>query len=84
MPELAPLALTEFDDADGGAPRLRVANTTTAVAVEVASEDWLLSLFGDASASTTERARSRASNVFPETAKSKLPLPLFVWGLESI
>jgi len=84
VPELAALELSEIEDPAADTARLRIANRKTANVLEVEFEDWLATLFGDASAGETQRARTRTSRVLPEAAKSKLPLPLFVWGLESI
>lgn len=84
LPELAALELTSLECAADGLPRLRITNRNTATQLEIETGHWLVSVFGDADTGEFERARSRTSRVLPESAKSKLPLPLFVWGLESI
>lgn len=84
LPELAALELSSLENTAEGLPRLRITNRTTSTHLDVDAEQWLVSLFGDADRGESERARTRASGVLPESARSKLPLPLFVWGLESI
>ncbi len=83
-PELAALSLTALDDSSSATPRLRVTNAKASLELEVAAADWLATLFGDAGTTQAQRARARAISVLPNSAKSKLPLPFFVWGLESI
>lgn len=84
VPELSALTLAEIEPGGASDVRLRSTNTTTGVALELGADEWLVGLLGEVDHAGSLRARASLRPVLPETASSKLPLPLFVWGLESI
>ncbi len=84
VPELSGITLAVQEAGGLGATRLRVANTKTGLACELAAADWLESVFGADDAGSGANAFPALSSVLPPAAAAKLPLPFFVWGLESI
>lgn len=84
VPELAGISLTSHGAHTCGGTRLRVANTKTGLTCEVAAGDWLEAVFGADEPRSGANACPALSSVLPPAAVSKLPLPFFVWGLESI
>ena len=84
VPDLAGLSLTAHEARTGGGTRLRVANAKTGLACEVAAGDWLEAVFGSDEPRSAAKACPALSSILPHAAVAKLPLPFFVWGLESI
>ena len=50
----------------------------------VAASELFGWLFGDVSEAAARRAKARIDSIVPDVVRNALPLPFFVWGLESI
>lgn len=84
VPGLASVSVAALDPEAPAEARLRVRDGKTGAALELAAADWLAVLLGGVDTAHDQRARASVRPVLPESTLSKLPLPLFVWGLESI
>jgi GNAT superfamily N-acetyltransferase len=84
VPELASLSFARLEPQTSGSGRLRGTNTRTGITLELGEADWLGALLGGVDPAHGPSARIVIHPVLPASAISKLPLPLFVWGLESI
>lgn len=84
VPELTAISLTERAPGAAGPARLRIANTRTGCALEVEPADWLARVFGPDETAAPPRPCPALTSLLPSAAAAQLPLPFFVWGLESI
>ncbi len=84
VPELAAISLSLLEARAPEPARLRVANAKTRRTLEIDAADWLACVFGPDEAGLTARSGSGLSSLLPPAAAAQLPLPFFVWGLESI
>lgn len=84
VPGFEELAVTRATDRDAAEPRFRIERRGSSEGVEVAAPELFAWLFGDVSEAAARRIRTRVEPVVPAATRDALPLPLFVWGLESI
>jgi GNAT superfamily N-acetyltransferase len=84
VPELASLSFALLEPDAPAEGRIRGTNARTGITLELGAADWLGALLGGVDPAQGPSARTAVHPLLPASAISKLPLPLFVWGLESI
>lgn len=84
VPGFAELVLSRCSELDTADPRFRIERRTSGRSLDVSADELFGWLFGDVSEAALQRTRARLEPIVPEIVRAALPLPFFVWGLESI
>ncbi len=84
VPGFGGIALSPCPGLDESEPRFRLEHRANGQSLEVVASELFGWLFGDVSEAAARRARARIDSIVPDGVRNALPLPFFVWGLESI
>ena len=84
VPGFGEIALSRCPGPDGSEPSFRLELRENGQSLEVAASELFGWLFGDSSEAAARRAKARLDSIVPDAVRNALPLPFFVWGLESI
>lgn len=84
VPGFESLALTRCTARDGSEAGFRLECRENGRSLEITASELFAWLLGDVSEGTARRAQARIAEIAPDAGRNALPLPFFVWGLESI
>lgn len=84
LPGFATRRFVRADALDAAVPRLRIEDPGSPAAIELDEAVLFDALFGSVGEASLRRARAELAGILPAGAVEALPLPFFVWGLESI